>query len=187
MLIGITGEGPDDYGKIDFYGNLAKGAAEGFAEQIAEEGGLTIEWNFIDRRDVERIKLGKRTLRGLRGKAVNAAKFRKQASLKGCNKIIYYCDADRDAGEKNSSEHQAHMGYDKIYDEVCQGLEDKYPDQAIPMIPLRMIENWLLADRENLSRIFGVTVKETFGNVEMLWGNKDDINSRYPKRASGYV
>lgn len=181
MTICITGEGPSDYGKLDGQGDLVKGAAEGFAERIAEERNIKVEWIFVDRRDVERFKLGRRSLRGLKGKAINAAKFRKLASTEQCDKMIYYCDADRDAGAKNSSEHQAESRYDQIYDEVLHGLGDRYPDQAIPMIPLRMIENWLLADRENLNQIFEVNIRENFGNIEILWGNKEDKNSRYPK------
>lgn len=38
MEIAITGEGPGDYGKIDFMtGKLEPGAAEGYSEAIAVE------------------------------------------------------------------------------------------------------------------------------------------------------
>lgn len=182
MTIGITGEGPDDYGKMNYDGNLVKGAAEGFAEKIADEDEIKIEWIFIDRRNVERTKLGSRTLRGLKGKAINAARFRKQASIMACDTLIYYCDADRDAGTKNSSRHQAEERYDEIYHEVSQGLGDKYPQTAIPMIPLRIIENWLLGDRDNLSSIFEVNSKKLPENTELLWGDKRNPKSSYPKR-----
>lgn len=182
MKIAITGEGPTDYGKKDFVtGDLVRGAAEGYAETIAQEQCTDIDWYYVAREDVQRFKLS-RSLRGLEEKAVPARRFvgLLQTSPEDIEGAIYYCDADRDSGTDNSSEAVAHKRYDGVYQQVLEGLE--VLENAIPMIPLRIIENWILGDKNCLKQDFHIKNLPDYSNkTELLWGDKRNPESNYPK------
>ena len=181
----MTGEGPTDYGQKVYGANQwEEGPAAVLARRCAEETGAEIILSFADRRNVEQIKLG-RSVKGLSGKAVPARRFHVLMRKEGYENGIYYCDADREAGTRNTR-HQAEERFNKIYDEVNEGANpEEVHTKIIPMIALRMIESWLMAD-ESLFRGNGKPGKkgkriECPQEPEMLWGDKRDPDSNYPK------
>ena len=196
MKIAITGEGPTDYGKEDFDTRrrekvLIRGASEGFVERLTDEG-TDIEWHWIDRKAVEKYqfqgrRLNELNLDELEGKGIQAARFisklMTESFLENYDLAIYYCDSDRDARTKNSSMRAAVNRFEKVYAQVEKGLETgKDVITAIPMIPIRIVENWILADSKNLTKVFHLKAKvEDFKNVELLWGDQDNPESDYPK------
>jgi hypothetical protein len=62
-------------------------------------------------------------------------------------------------------------------------IENKFGIKGIPMLPIRMIENWLLGDEDAYTISFGRKPHSPKlpKKPEFIWGSKYDINSDYPK------
>lgn len=186
MKIAVTGEGPTDYGRSEYADGEWQwvwGPIAVYLEKIAEVNDVDIELIPIEKKRVQEHRLQQRSLKGLEGMAIPARKFSEIIKSEQCRYGIYYCDADREAGAKNSSEVQARKQLQKRYQEVVKGLEcTSY--EKIPMIPLRMIENWMIADQKAIevvyNRQYGKNVVPA--NCELLWGDKNNPNSNYPKQ-----
>jgi len=179
MKIAITGEGSTDFGKKDYHtGKWLSGPAVVYAQKIAEEQGMEIEILPIEKEEVKKVRL-QRT-RGISGRGVPARKFMFLMHKNCCDAGIYYCDADKESGIKSSNQQAVDKYYDKVYEEVKEGLDS---DKAIPMIPLSMIECWLLGDKKALEQVYGISIKQTQmpAKSEYIWGAKIDRNSNYPK------
>lgn len=97
-----------------------------------------------------------------------------------CAAGIYYCDADKEGGMKSSNQQAVNKHYDQVYNEVREGLDS---ETAVPMIPLSMIECWLLGDRYALEQVYRISIKQNDMPVkpEYLWGAKKDPHSNFPK------
>ena len=108
MRIAVTGEGPTDYGKVDYGnpGHWIDGPVQVYLRRIAEEQNIELDFEMIERAEVQKIKLQRRHLNGLDGKAIPARRFYIKCKEKQLNYGVYYCDADRNAGEQNSNVHQ---------------------------------------------------------------------------------
>lgn len=182
MNIGVTGEGPTDYGKAD-YGNPGKwieGPIQVYLRRIAADNNAKLNLEVIDRAEIQKIKLQRRQLNGISGKAIPARKFYIKCKENKIDHGVYYCDADRAAGESNSNIHQLEKRHNEIYDEVKVGMYDD--NNFIPAIPCRMIENWMLADENNIRELFLLNkIEYSVHNVESLWGKDNDQSSNYPK------
>ncbi|MBR5128015.1 MAG: DUF4276 family protein [Roseburia sp.] len=181
MRIGVTGEGPTDYGRYDFKtGNWEWGPVAAYIKAIANRKGKDIELNPIEREEVQRFKLQKRSMAGLKGKSIPARKFAMLIKREGYDAGIYYCDSDREVGAANSDFKKAVRHYEELYEEIQIGLE---PVKAIPMIAMRMIECWLMSDKKALEIFFKTKFDEKVIPVqpEMMWGDKHNPNSNYPK------
>ena len=131
------------------------------------------------------IKLGRNHLRGLQGKAIPAMKFQVYAKMNGCEAGIFYCDTDNIKDGKNTDESACRRRYDQVHAEVESGLKDTQGSSwtGIPMIAMKMIESWLLAD-ENAYKEYYVFTPENPGlpaKPELIWGAKDNDKSNYPK------
>ena len=182
MRIAVTGEGPTDYGKVDYGnpGHWIDGPVQVYLRRIAEEQNIELDFEMIERAEVQKIKLQRRHLNGLDGKAIPARRFYIKCKEKQLNYGVYYCDADRNAGEQNSNVHQLENRYKEVYGEVKEGMYNC--DNYIPMIPCRMIENWILADGENIRDFFQVNkIEYNPHNVDLLWVNDNNPESNYPK------
>ncbi len=181
MKIAVTGEGPTDYGKEEYgTGKWLWGPIEVYLRRVAEQEGVSIELVPISRKDVENYRVQSRTLRGISGKGVPSRKFYCLFKKNECEYGIYYCDTDREKGTKNSSRLEAEKCWQEKYEEVKRGLDDP---NCIPMIPLRMIENWILGDQKAIETVYGFhsnNMKIPY-DCEMLWGDKNDPESNYPK------
>ena len=148
--IAITGEGSTDYGKKDYRsGEWLPGPAIIYADNIVKEQKKEVEFVPIEREEVGKIKLQGRSIKGLQGKGVTARKFSVLMHRSECDAGIYYCDADKENGIKSSNQSAVNRHYERVYEEVDAGLDS---DRAIPMIPLSMIECWLLGDKDALEQ-----------------------------------
>ncbi|MEE3481836.1 MAG: hypothetical protein VZQ80_07605 [Lachnospiraceae bacterium] len=199
MKIAITGEGPIDYGRNEYDKKaddsiLEKGAAEGYAEKLAS--GRQIDWYFAPRAKVQEFEFQgrhssiKKELAAVEGdtegKALNAARFVSFVSLNfpECEYAIYYSDADRSTGMKNSQPDRAKKRFDEVYHQIEAGLQvQKDTLKSIPMVALRIIENWLLADQNCLCRLLHISqpVIDRNGHFELLWGDEANEKSHHPK------
>lgn len=182
MDIAVTGEGVTDYGKKKFgQDGWDEGPVQVYLNRIAEDNGVDVRLGMIERADVERIQLQGRSIRGLNGKSIPARKFKVLCKEKGYNYGVYYCDSDRESGTKNSDMRLTEKSYSAVYSDVVTGL-DSADYKFIPMIPCRMIENWMLADKAAVNQVYGQTEeKYSLKNIETIWGDKKNAQSNYPK------
>lgn len=181
----MTGEGPTDYGQKKYGSDTwEEGPAAVLVRKCAEEVDADITITFVDRKEVEDMKLG-RNIKGLSGKAIPSRRFYMLMKERGFNNGIYYCDADRESGKHNTL-HQAEERFETVYEEVNQGANPETSNATIiPMIALRMIESWLMADDDVFQR--NAKSGKRGKNVlfpqkpELLRGDKRNPNSDYPK------
>ncbi|XCP85171.1 hypothetical protein ABXS75_19465 [Roseburia hominis] len=186
--VAVYGEGPTDYGKKVFgKEEWESGPIICLIYKCAEKAGVDIEIECVEKRFIdgkERVKLGVRQLRGLKGKAIPARYFKIYALQQGYRLGIFYCDTDKMMSGSNTNENVCRKEFERIYDEVEQGL-DYEPCfwLGLPMVALKMIESWLLADEGAYIRCFGnMPVKPSLPiRPELIWGEKDNRNSNYPK------
>lgn len=179
--IAITGEGSTDYGKKDYRTEKwLPGPAILYADNIVKEQKKEVEFVPIERKEVEKIKLQGRSIKGLQGKGVPARKFKILMHKRDCDAGIYYCDADKENGVKSSNQAAVNKHYERVYEEVAAGLDC---DRAIPMIPLSMIECWLLGDKAALEQVFKISIhpNQMPSKPEYIWGAKSEPDSDYPK------
>lgn len=182
MKVAITGEGPTDYGAKDYEsGQWEWGPVAVYVEKIAADEGKPVELYPIERKDIENMKLQKRSTLGLKGKGIPARKFAILMQKEKCDMGIYYCDADRESGTKNSSALVAEKRYKEVYQDIENGLESF---EAIPMIALRMIECWMLSDKKALESVYRIKLStaDLPGKPELIWGDKSDPEGNYPKQ-----
>jgi len=178
-VIAITGEGPTDYGIREFAGEWLWGPVGIYVLKIADSFGKNIGLVPIERKEVEAVVLG-RSAERLNGKAAPARRFYIAVKKRGIGFGIYYSDTDKIAGTRNTGL-DAERSWKQRYDEITEGLcNDMY--HFIPMVPLRMIENWILADRDALENVGGSVGYYFDKKPEMLWGDEHNPESNYPKR-----
>lgn len=187
MKIAVTGEGVTDYGEKEYGTDKWKwGPVAVYLIRIAQKKGVNVELHPIPREQIESLKLQRRSLMGLEGKAIPSRKFAELMKREKCEYGVYFCDADREAGAKNSNDVQAKRQLDARYGEVMQGLES-VEHNKIPMIPLRMIENWIMSDLSAIEKVYNKKFKKriSLNDCELLWGDKHNPDSNYPKHYLG--
>lgn len=186
MIIALTGEGKNDYGQKEF-DRWVDGVAQVYIEKIVKEHRKSVSIEIIERKDVENqnhpLHL-QRNIKGIKGKGIPARRFRLLAQMNDYKYGIYYCDSDKKETGSSHSESRAKKDYEELYNNVQSGLRLNDEDNSfIPMIPHRMLENWILADVSAIQKCFKCTKEKTLkiSKPEMLWGKKNDPNSDYPK------
>ncbi|WP_026661374.1 DUF4276 family protein [Butyrivibrio sp. AC2005] len=185
IVIAVTGEGETDYGSEKYnkkkaYNEWKWGPIAEYINAIAAEKEKVIKLVPIDRRDVEAIRLGRNAM-GLVGKSIPAKKFTNLMQEKDLKVGIYYCDTDKKSGSKNDKK-TAQKENEQVHAEVTKGLESDNI-KAIPMVPLRMIESWIMGDIPAIEKTLDITIPDKLRpkDPELLWGDKEDPKSNYPK------
>ena len=183
-VIAVTGEGPTDYGHLIFdkkngpqweWGPVLD-LLENCMKDYVIEGRP--DFRQVRKEELKDVKL-LRSDRGLKGLAVPARKFKKYCCGQKIERGIFYADADaKDGSAKTAPE--AKKYYREVYQAAASGLEMGEEKTFIPMIPLKMIENWLLADEDAFEYVFGKKPKLP-QKPELIWGDKRDPDSDYPK------
>lgn len=176
--IAVTGEGPTDYGTKEFGGEWLWGPVGVYLYKVAEKLNKSINLIPIERKDVESFHLG-RSISSLSGKAIPARRFYAKAKADGYSYGIYYSDADKKVGTRNTKL-DAERCWKEKYNEVAEGLNNDLK-HFIPMIPLRMIESWILADKPALEEVGDSLNFYPDREPEMLWGDEHNPDSNYPK------
>lgn len=184
----VYGEGPTDYGWRNSLGEWEAGPIIYLLRKCAAELHVELEIDYADKSKIdgkERIKLGMRRIRNIAGKGIPALRFRIHALENGYHRGVFYCDTDKVEYGKNTKEADCKKHFEKIYEDVLQGLQESAPVKwtGIPMIALKMIECWLLADQEAYKNYFGSKPDEVFlpKKPELIWGEKKNAESDYPK------
>lgn len=188
----LCGEGPTDYGTKEYGTYQWK---EGPVQPIIRKTvGQQVAFEHIEKSEVRKLRIQ----RGPKsGHAVKSYKLCMIAKIKGINKIICYVDADRKPG-KRTKKSSAKQSFHRVYKEIKKGFEtfnDKFSHHyqrklvGIPMVPLRMIESWLLSDETAFTKCFGKPPSNPPlpAKPELIWGEKDNPDSDYPKNLMNRV
>ena len=77
MKIAITGEGKTDFGQKEYStGKWLQGPAIVYAENIAKEKGVEVEFIPMEKEDVKKVKLQRRAAKDVSGRGMRARKGR---------------------------------------------------------------------------------------------------------------
>ncbi|MCP4351788.1 MAG: DUF4276 family protein [Desulfobacterales bacterium] len=180
-IILLFGEGPTDYGKPgDYQSNWEEGPIQPL---IRKSLNKEISFTHAQKNDIKNIRIQGR--RKPKGKGIPALKFCIYAKKEKYSKIIFFTDADREQGTRNTPL-ESKKRFEKIYDEVIGVLNFIKNHEGmllIPMIALKMIESWILSDENAFEHCYGTKPSSPPlpGNPEFIWGDKRDENSDYPK------
>ena len=177
----LFGEGSTDYGKQK-YGSTEW--EEGPVQYIIRKSvDVDIEFTYASKYDLKDVKIQRQRVKG---HGVKAFKLCIIASEQGdIDNIVCYVDADRNQGSSKSV-NDAKKRVEEIYSEIKIGFEQfslERSESSIPMIPLKMIESWLLADEIAFTTCFGKPPTEPPlpRHPELIWGDEDDPTSDHPK------
>lgn len=173
----ILGEGATDVGVFDGAGRWLKGCVLKLVEKV----NTMKEINYIpvEKKVLPKTlpKKGQRKFDG-HGKVVQKLIFYSQLKNLDYGLIIYYGDIDKESGTKNTRL-QAAKASEQAYKQAYAAFEF-FNKKGIAIIPLRMLESWLLADEQAFYKSFGHKVRLP-KDPELLWGDKHDPKSNYPK------
>jgi len=176
----VCGEGTTDYGKE---GNNAEWE-EGPVIPLIRKSINNICIKCIPKNKIRDIRI-QRKRENVEGIGIKAFKLGCYAKENNYNKVILYADADREQGTKNDKKHAVER-FNKIYREIDNAFNIfriNNNNALIPMVALRMIECWLLADENSYNSCYGRKPQNPGlpEEPEFIWGKKDDSNSNYPK------
>lgn len=195
----IYGEGPTDCGALDpLTGKLVEGPVEVYIRKILsdQEG---VEFTLITDLSKEKLDRPKfqrigNSLKGHRGKASILIRL---AIADKCDCAAYYSDGDRAQGSDARRENVCQRRYNELKDEIISGFASVRIENAVhgvAIIPMKMIESWLMGDPTAFSYAFSrAEAEETHKNrrqgrqetcpnqPELDWGAHDDPSSNYPK------
>lgn len=183
-IIAVTGEGPADYGRMVYEkerGNYWEWGPVGYLlKRCLEDYHASEDIGFepVQKEQVKSMKL-LRSDKGLKGLSIPARKFVRYCRENDLGHGIFYADSDkRENSAKTQREAQQH--FQEVYNEVREGLEMDEQPSFIPMIALKMIECWLLADAKAFEACYGCAPSLP-RNPELIWGDKRNPDSDYPK------
>ena len=182
----LCGEGPLDYG-IKEYGtdNWKEGPVQPITRKSAAE---SVVFENVEKSEIRRLRIQRGPTAG---HAVKSYKLCVLARKRRIFNIICYADADKIPG-RGRKEVGARAAFQSVYNQVREGFV-KFNENfrsnnqnrivGIPMVPLRMIESWLLSDEEAFNKCFGKVPSDPRlpGKPELIWGDKHDPGSDYPK------
>lgn len=190
----LTGEGPTDCGKMDYETqSWQDGPVQVYIRKIADEGNFDVEILTVDKGSIAEARTRKRqsaALKGLQGHAKKAFFVMQVAVENGCDVAAMYLDSDKNSGEQAPKTlAECRKRYNSLKNEVLSGLlaGGSGAQYAMAVIPVKMIECWILGDRGAFEKLFGEenvkanSGRRDFTSPELIWGKKDDLSSDYPK------
>lgn len=201
MRIMISAEGVTDAGWEDWTGSTFEtmpGPIQVYITRILRETGAlgdgTIDFVKYDRKAEKRRRkandhfthFGKAVI-GAKGHGQEAAIMCAAARQSGCDAAVFHVDSDRPEGNaKDRRTCEKH--FSKMCNEVMTGCgENKEACPLIPCVPVKMTESWLLADENAIIAVSDQPDQDSKRLVpsspELIWGDKDDLESNYPKNA----
>ena len=184
MRVLLHGEGPTDYGVSDGYGGWCEGPLLIIMQRIF--GSLEIEC--IDKAEMKKRPRVQRSIIGLSGHGVIAALLAIVAKERGFDVAALYRDADRESGMDSRQDLVCKKRYKKIKSDICKGFEQSRSDlMYIAIIPMKMIECWLLSDPNCFVLVYGGYAPDLPNKPELIWGDKQYPGSNYPKYLLGRV
>jgi hypothetical protein len=181
--IALIGEGKNDYGIEGWDGRWVPGAAQSLIRLFFPESEI------VPLRPNKQLRtpLGPgRNIPKLRGQANNLRHFIPAIAPQGAfDLFIYYQDLDKKHSGK-ATDHLAKRSFQELLSDLDEGfrfLHQAYAVQGIAMIPMRMLENWLLGDEMAFEKAFGSKPANPRlpSKPEFIWGDEQDRKSDHPK------
>lgn len=182
LKIAIIGEGKNDYGWA-VYGEWKEGAVQVLLRKLFID--LDVEFVPIQSRRASNLGRGRYQKRKLKGAANKVLPFLKKHLKEDFDLLVFYSDSDKTQG-KRASKREAIKKYQDRKAEILNGLDlvkEVKKLESVMMIPIRMIENWLLSDANAFKEIFGEIPRKPNlpKEPEFIWGDEQDRNSNHPK------
>ena len=133
-------------------------------------------------RQVKRNGKTLRELSELSGHGKKAFFVADMAREKGCDVTAMYVDADKAQGPAPKSEHECRKRYNEVCGDVKVGLQKGGAKKYLAIVPMKMIECWIMGDPEAFPAAFGKAVDKALPKApELIWGDEHDPASDYPK------
>ena len=199
----IYGEGSTDCGVHEFVTTeLLEGPVEVYIRKIlSDQEGVA----FTLITDLRKEKLARpkfqRIGENLKGHGLKASILMRLAIADKCDCAAYYSDGDRAQGSDARRENVCRKRYKELKDEIISGFASALIEtpmenavHGVAIIPMKMIESWLMGDPAAFSCAFSrAGVEETHKNrrqgrqetcpnqPELDWGAHGDPSSNYPK------
>lgn len=170
----IYGEGPTDVGVVNVYGEWEKGCIVTLIQRI----NPTINIDFIPPPRKEVISATRVVpMKGktkIEGHGIIIQKLIIYARKKNLDYdlIVYYGDTDKQSASKNTI-HEAKKTSEAAYHQAFKAFDIFHVD-GIPIIPLRMLESWLLADSTVYRKMFNAGSVPLPAQPELIWGEKSN-------------
>lgn len=189
MKIFLTGEGPTDCGKQEFNKKLGQnvwkdGPVQVYIHKVMPDAQIDTfgKSEFSDLSAKRRVHRNRRSMQGLEGHGLKAFFVAQTATEKGYDIQAMYVDADKSSGSTQKDPNSCQKRYDLIREQVITGLQRGGASKPLAIIPMKMIECWILGDRSAFIAVFGSAPKEAlFKKPELLWGDEHNPDSDYPK------
>ena len=201
IRIAITSEGPTDVGKMEYSDKkrqlvFQKGPIPIYFNRILHDDN--IEFVYVNRKDLDaadsngRLRLQGHIKERFKGQTKHAMYFKKLANYQNVDVAVFDSDADTDSTQNPHNEHACQERYDQIKAEIQTGFEiatvagataEQKDCPGIAVVPVKMIESWMMADSTIFERVFGKrkTKEKIPARPELEWGSKDSPQSNYPK------
>ena len=189
MKMFLTGEGPTDCGRQVYDKKTGQHAWEDGPVQVYIHGvAPDLQIDTYGKQELKALsserktRRNKRSMQGLSGHGEKAFFVAQIAAEKGYDITAMYVDADKDSGSAQKDAVSCQRRYDSVKGEVLAGLERGGASRPLAIVPMKMIECWILGDQNAFIRVFGKAPDPAqFKNPEFLWGNEDNPKSDYPK------
>ncbi len=173
IKIALMGEGKNDYGIVGRDGEWEEGAIQPLIRKFFPEA------DFEDaKRNPEnprQFKIPTKKFPKLKFTAAKLVSYSEYIATSGnsIDLLIFYVDLDKRDMEDEISNLES----------AFASLREQFGLKAIPMIPMRMLENWLLADENAFESCFGYKPHKPKlpAKPESIWGAVNDPKSEYPK------
>jgi hypothetical protein len=188
LNIAIIGEGKNDVGVMGEK-TWQDGTIQAYLERfLAADFQLNFTPLSVSKKETSEIK----TLKGgryrkfhVKGIAKKLIRFVQKYHQTDFHLLIFFSDTDKTQGQK-ATEKEAISKYNSILEHLEEGkklLTEVMPDlQFIPMIPVRILECWLLGDNDGFENIGCSPQNPNLPKqAELLWGEDQNPDSNYPK------
>lgn len=185
MRVLLHGEGVTDCGARNWHGDWDEGPVQVLMRKIVDDLDIVC----VNKADIKvpRSKL-QRSLRGLSGHGVVALILAHEAKVRGFGVAALYRDADRNGGSDARKEHECRKRHNEIIHDIYQGFEQSRCNlRYIAIVPMKMIENWLLSDPNSYVKAFGGNPPDLPNTPELIWGDEKNPHSNHPKRVISRV
>lgn len=182
LRIAIIGEGKNDYG-WHIYGEWQEGTVQVFLRKLLE--GFDLDFTSIYEKKAVVLGRGRYRKEKLKGAAKKVLPFLKNYQKEKFDLLIFYSDSDK-MQRNRATKIEALKNYQAKKEEIVTGLElvkNTMNLQGVIMMPIRMIENWLLSDANAFKELFDEIPRNPKlpKEPEFIWGNEQDRESNHPK------
>jgi len=193
LKIGLIGEGANDVGVADGCGGWRFGTMSNYLEQLlGSEFDLEFTHINITKKETKGLKIPKGKIpRGLGGRyskiqfegpAKKLKRFLIDYQKVDFDVLVFFSDTDKTQGEKSSKAKKQYKERRSYIEEGFVVVKKRLNIHCILMMPMRILECWLLGDTEGFKGIGCSPQKPKLPNeAEFCWGNVHNPESNYPK------